>query len=51
VNLALEEHGGYNEPSTPLYKFMNFLRLRFNEDKAILKQKQEKYNQLKNNLK
>jgi len=49
-NLALEESGSYRIEATELYKFMDFLRLRFDEEKQKVKEQTNKVKKIKKNL-
>ena len=49
-NLALEESGAYSKGATALYKFMGFLRLRFDEEKQNVKEQSNKVKNIKKNL-
>ena len=49
-NLALEDSGKYKEGATSLYKFMNFLKLRYEEEKQKVIKQKDKVQNIKNNL-
>ena len=49
-NLALEDSGKYKEGATLLYKFMDFLKLRYEEEKQKVIKQKDKVQNIKNNL-
>ena len=50
-NLALEDSGDYSEGATVLYKFKEFLRNRFDEDKNKIQEQSNRVAKIKKNLK